>query len=120
VQLLPGDVIYVPPVGNLVALAGSVNVPGIFELKEHETLDDVLKYAGGITTTANGCLLIALTNTITAGRLSSLWTQPVSKLRCAMGISSASFIYRRGLTMQSRCAATLLSPDATPGARACA
>src|SRR6185437_4397482 len=53
-QLLPGDVIYVPPVGNLVALAGSVNVPGIFELKEHETLDDVLKYAGGITTTANG------------------------------------------------------------------
>jgi polysaccharide export outer membrane protein len=54
VQLLPGDVIYVPPVGNLVALAGSVNVPGIFELKDHETLDDVLAYAGGLTTTANG------------------------------------------------------------------
>ncbi|HKT50864.1 MAG TPA: polysaccharide biosynthesis/export family protein [Candidatus Angelobacter sp.] len=54
VQLLPGDVIYVPPVGNLVALAGSVNVPGIFELKDHETLNDVLTYAGGVTTTANG------------------------------------------------------------------
>ncbi|HST79372.1 MAG TPA: SLBB domain-containing protein, partial [Verrucomicrobiae bacterium] len=54
VQLLPGDVIYVPPVGNLVALAGSVNVPAIFELKDHETLDDVLAYAGGLTTTASG------------------------------------------------------------------
>jgi len=37
-QLLPGDVIYVPPVGRLVALAGSVNIPAIFELKDHDTL----------------------------------------------------------------------------------
>jgi protein involved in polysaccharide export with SLBB domain len=51
-QLLPGDVIYVPPVGPLVALAGSVSVPGIFELKDHDSLADVIKYAGGITTTA--------------------------------------------------------------------
>src|SRR6476646_6849114 len=54
VQLLSGDVILVPPVGRLVALAGSVNVPGIYELKEHETLGDVLGYAGGFTTTASG------------------------------------------------------------------
>ena len=49
-----GDVIYVPPVGRLVALAGSVNIPGIFELKEHENLGDMLRYAGGATTTASG------------------------------------------------------------------
>lgn len=54
VQLLSGDVIWVPPVGRLVALAGSVNVPGIYELKEHETLGEVLGYAGGFTTTASG------------------------------------------------------------------
>ena len=54
VQLLSGDVILVPPVGRLVALAGSVNVPGIYELKEHETLGEVLGYAGGLTTTASG------------------------------------------------------------------
>jgi len=53
-QLLPGDVIYVAPVGRLVALAGSVNAPGVFELKDHETLSDVLSYAGGLTTTAGG------------------------------------------------------------------
>jgi len=54
VQLLPGDVIYVAPVGRLVALAGSVNVPSIYELKDHDTLGDVLNYAGGMTTTAGG------------------------------------------------------------------
>jgi protein involved in polysaccharide export with SLBB domain len=54
VQLLSGDVIWVPPVGRLVAIAGSVNLPGIYELKEHETLGEVLGYAGGFTTTASG------------------------------------------------------------------
>lgn len=53
-QLLPGDVIYVPPVGKLVAFAGSVNVPAIYELREHEDLSQVLVYAGGLTTTAGG------------------------------------------------------------------
>lgn len=53
-QLLPGDVIYVPPAGHLVALAGSVSFPAIFELKEHETLADAIRYAGGLTTTAGG------------------------------------------------------------------
>jgi protein involved in polysaccharide export with SLBB domain len=53
-QLLPGDVIYVPPVGKLVALAGSVTVPAIYELKQNETLSDLLNYAGGLTTTAAG------------------------------------------------------------------
>lgn len=52
--LLPGDVIYVPPVGPLVALAGSVNVPAVFELKDHDSLGDLIRYAGGMTTTASG------------------------------------------------------------------
>jgi protein involved in polysaccharide export with SLBB domain len=51
-QLLPGDVIYVPPVGRLAALAGSINIPGVFELKDHDTLADVVGYAGGLATTA--------------------------------------------------------------------
>jgi len=53
-QLMPGDVIYVPAVGRLVAMAGSVNVPAIFELKDHDTLADVISYAGGLTSTAAG------------------------------------------------------------------
>jgi protein involved in polysaccharide export with SLBB domain len=51
IKLLPGDVIYVPPVGPLVALAGSVNNPGIYEVKDKSTLREVLTYAGGVTNT---------------------------------------------------------------------
>lgn len=53
-KLQSGDVIYVPPVGGLVALAGSVSNPAIFELQEHNTLGDVIGYAGGLTNTAAG------------------------------------------------------------------
>jgi polysaccharide biosynthesis/export protein len=51
VRLSPGDVIYVPPVGPLVALAGSVNDAAVFELKDRTTLADVVGYAGGLTST---------------------------------------------------------------------
>lgn len=53
-QLMPGDVIYVPAVGPLVAMAGSVNVPAVYELKGHDTLAEVISYAGGLTSTAAG------------------------------------------------------------------
>ncbi len=55
-QLLPGDVIYIPPVGPQVAVAGSVNVPAIYELKTGEvaTVGDVLGIAAGPTNVASG------------------------------------------------------------------
>ncbi len=53
-KLMPGDVIYIPPVGPLVALAGSVNTPAIFELKDNSTLADLLSYGGGLSNTAAG------------------------------------------------------------------
>ena len=52
VQLLPGDVIYIPPVGPQIAVIGSVNEPGIYELKAESTVDAALKNAGGITSLA--------------------------------------------------------------------
>lgn len=54
VRLLPGDVIYIPPIGQLAALSGSVNTQAIFELKGTTTFDDLIKLAGGFTTTAQG------------------------------------------------------------------
>ena len=55
VQLLPGDVIYIPPVGPQVAVAGSVNVPAIYELKSADTstVGDVLGLAAGLTSVAS-------------------------------------------------------------------
>lgn len=49
VQLLPGDVIYIPPVGPQIAIDGSVNQPGIYELKGEATLASALEGAGGLT-----------------------------------------------------------------------
>lgn len=51
-QLLPGDVIYIPPVGPQVAIMGSVNEPGIYELKGEATIASGLRDAGGLTTLA--------------------------------------------------------------------
>jgi len=54
VPLLPGDVIYFSPIGNLAAIAGSVNEPAIYELKGKTTLDDLIRLSGGLSTTAAG------------------------------------------------------------------
>jgi len=53
-KLQAGDVIYVPPVGPLVALAGSINTPAIYELRDKSTLGEVIAHAGGLTNTARG------------------------------------------------------------------
>jgi protein involved in polysaccharide export with SLBB domain len=55
VQLLPGDVIYIPPVGPQVAVAGSVNAPAIYELKSGDstTVGEVLELAAGMTNVAS-------------------------------------------------------------------
>lgn len=50
--LQAGDVIYIPHVGPLVALAGSVNGPAIYELRSQTTLADAVEIAGGLTTLA--------------------------------------------------------------------
>lgn len=55
VALLPGDVIYIPPVGQLAAIAGSVNNPAIYELKKDtNTLADLIEMSGGLSTVAEG------------------------------------------------------------------
>jgi protein involved in polysaccharide export with SLBB domain len=47
VRLQPEDVIFVPPVGPLVGLAGEVRRPGVYELKGRTTVRDLLYLAGG-------------------------------------------------------------------------
>jgi len=53
-KLLPGDVIYIPPAGPSIAIAGSVNVPGIYELSGDTTLAGAVEMAGGLTSVADG------------------------------------------------------------------
>jgi protein involved in polysaccharide export with SLBB domain len=51
-RLMPGDVIYIPPVGPQVAITGSVNTAAIYELKRSSSLEEALRLAGGLTPVA--------------------------------------------------------------------
>jgi protein involved in polysaccharide export with SLBB domain len=53
VRLQPGDVLYIPHVGPLVAIAGSVNSPAIYEVKNDSTLSDLIDIAGDLSTVAD-------------------------------------------------------------------
>ena len=46
--LRPNDKIFVGGIGNVVALKNGVGVPGIYEVKEHESLKDISAFAGGL------------------------------------------------------------------------
>lgn len=52
-KLIPGDVIYIPPVGPQVAVFGSVRNPAIYELHPEETLSGALTDAGGVSSVAS-------------------------------------------------------------------
>ncbi len=52
IRLQEGDVIIVPPYGNLVNIEGNVKRPMYYELKPGETLQNLIDYAGGFTADA--------------------------------------------------------------------
>src|SRR6266853_2246260 len=55
VSLMTGDVIFIAPVGPQIAIAGSVNTPGIYELKDEQAiLADALELAAGLNSFADG------------------------------------------------------------------
>jgi polysaccharide export outer membrane protein len=45
--LQPGDAVFIPPVERTVSIDGQVRRPAIYELKNEQTLADVIKLAGG-------------------------------------------------------------------------
>lgn len=58
VLLQPEDVIHVAPVGPQVALIGSVNRPAICELRQNETVADLLALAGGFSAVSDDQRLV--------------------------------------------------------------
>lgn len=46
-HLLPGDIIYFPPVGSRVAIYEGVKQPAIYEALDGDTVDALIGYAGG-------------------------------------------------------------------------
>jgi polysaccharide export outer membrane protein len=55
-QLMPGDVIFIPPIGNTVSVDGAVRRPAIYELKHESTAEQVVALAGGLLPDADAKL----------------------------------------------------------------
>ena len=56
-KLLPGDVIFIPPIGNTVAVAGAVRRPAIYETKGERTAEQAIELAGGLLPDADPALV---------------------------------------------------------------
>jgi protein involved in polysaccharide export with SLBB domain len=52
-KLLPGDSIFIPPVGPTVSVDGEVKRPAIYELKGAAAVDSLIQMAGGLTPEAD-------------------------------------------------------------------
>jgi protein involved in polysaccharide export with SLBB domain len=52
VRLMPEDVIFIPPIGQLVGIAGNVKTPAIYELRGESRLLDILAMTGGLSNIA--------------------------------------------------------------------
>ena len=55
-QLMPGDVIFIPPVGQVASVFGAVRRPAIYELKSEKTIGQFVALAGGLEPDADGKL----------------------------------------------------------------
>jgi protein involved in polysaccharide export with SLBB domain len=51
-QFSSGDILFVPPIGNVVGIRGAVNRPGIYEIEGQERLSQLIKMSGGFIPTA--------------------------------------------------------------------
>lgn len=56
VRLLPGDVIFIAPLGATVGLSGEVRRPAIYELKQETSVDQLVQLGGGLMPEADSTL----------------------------------------------------------------
>jgi len=52
-RLQPGDVVFVPPLGDTISIAGAVKRPAIYEIRGRATIADAVRLAGGLAPDAD-------------------------------------------------------------------
>tara|TARA_X000000950_G_scaffold36548_1_gene39047 strand:- start:2987 stop:5608 length:2622 start_codon:yes stop_codon:yes gene_type:complete len=53
IRLMTSDIIFIPPRLSSISLEGAVKNPAIYELKESETLEDLINFSGGFPANAS-------------------------------------------------------------------
>jgi protein involved in polysaccharide export with SLBB domain len=90
VKLIDGDVIVIPPAYGHIALVGKVNNPAVYEIKSAgETLDDIIKIAGGLPVVADA-------RRVTLERLDATQSQPRSVQDFALNAEGLKTILKNG------------------------
>jgi polysaccharide export outer membrane protein len=112
-QLLPGDVLFIPSVGDQVAVSGSVQMPAIYEIAAGETLQDLLEIAGGLTPTASG-------QKLTIERIDNRTSRSVTEMSLSEGtlrtvLKAGDFVTVRSVNAMFQNAVTLRGNVAVPG-----
>jgi polysaccharide export outer membrane protein len=113
VNLLPGDVIYIPAVGNLVAVLGSVNVPAVYEINGSANLSDLVNFAGGLTPTAAGAKVTV--ERITERSIRTMDEFTLDGTGLARELHAGDVVMIRPLSARFENAVTLRGNVATPG-----
>lgn len=85
--LKANDKIFVDKIGDTVAIKNGVTVPGIYEIKNGETVNDVTKYAGGFlaTTQTENIVLIGFDNQTKQKIAKNLTLEEASKNKLVNG-----------------------------------
>ncbi len=97
-RLQPGDVIFVPPVGDTVAVGGAVKRPAIYEITDGTAVADIVRLAGGLSNEAYGA----------GARLERIDEQG-NRTVVAVDLGD-----RRAASMRARTGDTLLVPEVLP------
>ena len=113
-HLLPGDVIFIPPIGTTVSVYGAVRRPAIYELKNETTVAQAVDLAGGMLPDADATLgqlekilpsrqrqMINVDLTAAAGRLTRLSNGdklrvPAIRPTLENSVKLAGYVFRPG------------------------
>jgi len=84
-RLMPGDVVFVPPIGKTAGVAGQVIRPAIYELKREHSVGDLIRLSGGLLPTAYKDMALIERIAPTGGRsvlkISLSKPKPVTRLK---------------------------------------
>jgi protein involved in polysaccharide export with SLBB domain len=112
-KLLPGDVIYIPPMGHQVAIFGSVHRPAIYELMPNDTLASVLRDAGGTSALASEARA-SLESTVDHSGVQAMEVR-LDTAGLATPLHDGDIIHILSLVAQYRKTVTLRGNTANPG-----
>jgi protein involved in polysaccharide export with SLBB domain/uncharacterized protein involved in exopolysaccharide biosynthesis len=113
VALQSGDVVFIPAVGPLVGVTGSVNTPAIYELRDGVTLGKLIETAGGLNVIADGSS--ATVERIADNQARTVLQFPLDAASLAFAVKGGDIIHISSIVPRFDNTVTLRGYVANPG-----